>query len=79
MQAGVPVIISKQSGAAEILNNVIKVDYWNVKKMAKTIVQILNDSELGNNLGKEGKREASNLDWKYAASDIRQIYQGLVP
>ena len=41
MQMGVPSIISKQSGCAEILSNVIKVDYWDVNEMANAIYSII--------------------------------------
>ncbi|MDE6683326.1 MAG: glycosyltransferase, partial [Muribaculaceae bacterium] len=34
MEMGVPSIISKQSGCAEILENVIKTDYWDIDAMA---------------------------------------------
>ncbi|MDD2256787.1 MAG: glycosyltransferase, partial [Bacteroidales bacterium] len=34
MQVGVPTIISKQSGCAEILNYAIKTDYWDIDAMA---------------------------------------------
>ncbi|MDD4922305.1 MAG: glycosyltransferase, partial [Bacteroidales bacterium] len=34
MQVGVPTIISKQSGCAEILHNAIKIDYWDIEAMA---------------------------------------------
>ena len=39
MQMGVPSIISKQSGCAEILNNVIKTDYWDIDAMADAITE----------------------------------------
>ncbi|MDE6715100.1 MAG: glycosyltransferase family 4 protein, partial [Muribaculaceae bacterium] len=41
MQMGVPSIISKQSGCAEILSNVIKVDYWDIDAMADAIYSII--------------------------------------
>ena len=77
MHAMTPVIISRQSGASEVLQNVIKVDYWNVQQMADAILQVLTDPELKNNLSKEAKKEAKNLPWKKPASDIRKIYRHL--
>ena len=40
MQCGVPSIISHQSGCSEILNNVIKTDYWDVDAMADAMYSI---------------------------------------
>ena len=41
MEMGVPSIISKQSGCAEILTNVIKTDYWDIDAMADAINSIV--------------------------------------
>jgi glycosyltransferase involved in cell wall biosynthesis len=74
MQAGVPVIISKQSGASEILKNVIKIDYWNVYEMAEVILQLLTDQRLADQLGLDGRHEAENLNWTDSAAQIRKLY-----
>jgi glycogen(starch) synthase len=42
----VPIIISKQSGVAEILNNALKVDFWDVDKMAEMMIMLLKMSKL---------------------------------
>ena len=41
MRSNVPVIISKQSGVAEVLDYAIKVDYWDVDAMADAIYALL--------------------------------------
>lgn len=78
MQAGIPVIISKQSGAAEVIKNGVKVDYWDVRGMADAICRLLNDLELAQKLAIEGKLEVEQLVWKNAASKIRDIYTALL-
>ena len=50
MQMGVPSIISKQSGCAEILENVIKVDYWDTHAMADAMFALVNYPALHNHL-----------------------------
>jgi glycosyltransferase involved in cell wall biosynthesis len=77
MQNGVPVIISKQSGASEILENAVKVDYWDVHQMANAITDLVNNQAKRNMLGKLGKKEANKLLWKNSAERIRQIYINL--
>ena len=42
MQSNVPVIISNQSGVAEILTYAVKVDYWDIEAMADAIYGLLN-------------------------------------
>ena len=45
MRYNIPVIISKQSGVAEILPNAIKVDFWDIDKLASTIINILENPQ----------------------------------
>lgn len=77
MHAMTPVVISRQSGASEVLQNVLKVDYWNVQQIADAVLQLLSDSELKNNMVKEAKKEVKSLLWKKSASYIRKIYRRL--
>jgi len=37
LRIGVPVIISKQSGVAEVLRHAIKVDFWDIDAIADAI------------------------------------------
>jgi len=78
MQAGIPVVISKQSGVAEVVKNAIKVDYWDTRAMADAIYAILINREYGLRLGEKGKREADQLIWKNAALKVSKIYQNLL-
>jgi len=77
MQNGVPVVISRQSGVSEILENAVKVDYWNVRQMANAITDLVNNRAKRNKLGKLGKKEANKVLWKNSADRIRQIYINL--
>ncbi len=75
MQAGVPVIISHQSGVAEILSNAIKVDFWDVDAMADAIHGILNYPVMSKSLARYGKKESYNLKWEDSALRVRQVYK----
>lgn len=74
MQVGVPTIISKQSGCAEILNYAIKTDYWDIDAMANAIYSIICYPALYKFLKEEGKREVDNIKWEYAGNKVRDIY-----
>ena len=41
MSHDVPVIISKQSGVAEVLTHALKVDFWDINEMANKIIAVL--------------------------------------
>jgi glycogen synthase len=74
MQVGVPTIISKQSGCAEILNNAIKTDYWDIEAMADAIYSIISYPAMYEYLKQEGKREVDEIKWEYAGQKVRNIY-----
>lgn len=74
MRSGVPTIISKQSGVAEVLTHSIKVDYWDVDAMADAIYGLLNYEPLARMTGELGLDEVNRLKWENAARKIRDIY-----
>lgn len=74
MQCGIPTIISKQSGCAEILNKAVKVDYWNIEAMADAIYSICTYPAMADFLSKEGKAEVDEIKWEYAGLKVRDIY-----
>jgi glycogen(starch) synthase len=78
MQSSVPVIISQQSGVAEILRHAIKVDFWDIDAMADAIYGILNYEALSKTFKKYGKEEVENLKWENSARKVREVYLGLV-
>ncbi|MGN0224109.1 MAG: glycosyltransferase family 4 protein [Muribaculaceae bacterium] len=74
MQMGVPSIISKQSGCAEILNNVIKTDYWDIDAMADAINAIISYPALYNQLRQDGLDEVAQITWDKAGQKVIDIY-----
>jgi len=74
MQVGVPTIISKQSGCAEILENTIKIDYWDIEAMADAIYSIISYPAMYDFLKAEGKSEVDEIKWEYAGKKVRNIY-----
>ncbi len=75
MRSNVPVIISKQSGVAEILDYAVKVDYWDVDAMADAIYGFVAYPALGNMFAKKGLEEVTGLKWTSAAAKIKKVYE----
>jgi glycogen(starch) synthase len=72
---GVPVVLSKESGAAEILQNgTLKVDSWDVETMAKMIVSILRYPLLAETLRRVSTEEIRGLTWEEAARKCIRLY-----
>ncbi|MCX4331240.1 MAG: glycosyltransferase family 4 protein [Muribaculaceae bacterium] len=75
MQMGVPSIISKQSGCAEILTNVIKTDYWDIDAMADAIYSIITYPAMHAQLKEEGLAEVNQITWDKAGQKVINIYK----
>lgn len=78
MKSGVATIISKQSGVAEVLEHSIKVDYWNVDKMADAIYGLLAYPALNKIVSEEGKHEVDLLKWENAAIKVHKVYEDML-
>jgi len=74
MRSDVPVVISKQSGVAEVLKHALKVDFWDVDGLADSIYGLLHYKSLSNMFIREGKEEVDNLKWEHAAKKIKDLY-----
>ncbi len=53
IQSGVPVIISKQSGVAEVMPHAIQLDFWNVNSLANAICSVPRYKSLAKTLRKK--------------------------
>ncbi|NIM19165.1 MAG: glycosyltransferase [Candidatus Latescibacteria bacterium] len=72
---GVPVIMSKSSGVAEVLRRgALKVDFWDVELMAKMIVSVLKYPHLAETLRRESAAEIRGLTWDAAARKCISSY-----
>jgi len=74
MQSNVPVIISHQSGVAEILTHAIKTNFWDVDAMADAIYGLLNYPALSKVFKKYGKEEVDELKWEKSALKVKEVY-----
>jgi glycosyltransferase involved in cell wall biosynthesis len=74
MQTNVPIIISRQSGVAELIRNAVKTDFWDVHAMADAVHGILKYKKLAKTMASEGKQEVRKLNWEHAAEEIKQVY-----
>ena len=78
MRSGVPVIISRQSGVAEVLDYAIKVNYWDVDALADAIYGLLTYPALGRMFASKGLEGGTGLKWTNAAAKIKTVYETVV-
>lgn len=77
MKSNVPVIISKQSGVAEVLDYALKVDYWDVDAMADAIYALVTYPALARMFSRKGHEEVTGIKWSNAAAKVKAVYEQL--
>jgi glycosyltransferase involved in cell wall biosynthesis len=78
MQSNVPVLISRQSGVAEILTYAIKTNFWDVDAMADAIHGVLKYPALSKMFVKYGKKEVDSLKWEKSALNVKEVYDSVL-
>lgn len=78
MRTNVPSIISKQSGAAEVLKYALKVDFWDVDALADDIYALVKYPALSDFAAKEGYDEVNNLKWNNATAKLKKVYESII-
>lgn len=74
IQAGVPVILSKQAGVSEVMPHAIKVNFWDSDAFAEAICNVLRFKSLADTLKKNGSEEMKNITWDKAAKKLTTLY-----
>jgi glycogen(starch) synthase len=69
-----PVLISKQSGVAEVLPNALKSDFWDTEDMADKILTVLREKQLRQTLSENGHEDARRTTWEEAAGKCMVLY-----
>ena len=75
---GAPVIVSKQSGAAEVLDHSFKIEPWDTDLMADCILTVLREEPLAMQLRTEARHILPHLSWRNQASKVHGIYRQLL-
>ncbi len=73
-----PVIVSKQSGVSEVLRNALKVDFWDVDKIASQIVALLELPELRRVIVERAREEIRHIHWDAAAEKLVPVYESVI-
>ncbi len=77
MSNGTPVIVSKQSGVAEVITHALKVDFWDTDEIANNILAVIKNKVLRDTLQKEGLTQVKEITWGKAALKMKTLYQTL--
>lgn len=78
LQHGTPVIVSKTAGVAEIVRNLLRVDFGDVDGLASRILSVLLFPPLKDALASRGRAEVRRLSWRESAGRCLMVYRELV-
>lgn len=78
MRHGVPVILPRHAGVAEVVRNCLRVDYWDIDGIAYRIIAVVSGRDsLAQELSRNAAQEVTRLTWNRAARKLVRIYHGL--
>jgi len=67
-------IITRQSGVGEVLNNIFRYDFWDEDTLADQIIGIATSTALKDSLQQNVKREYAKISWQDVAKSYLHIY-----
>ena len=76
--ANLPMVLSKQSGAAEVLTSAITIDKNDIKGFASAILSLLDDQKLAGKMAEQNKLAIKNLSWEKSAAEICDIFETVI-
>ncbi len=74
LKNGTPILISKQSGVAEVVHHALKTDFWDIDEMTNKIVSVLRHPELQEELKEKGNKESQKFTLEEPARKVLEIY-----
>jgi glycogen(starch) synthase len=78
MHFGCALILSKQSGASDIVKSAYVVEYWDVDKMVDIVLELINNPELLKAKQEEARREVQTFRWEDRAREVLEVYRELL-
>lgn len=78
INADVPVVLSSNCGAAELLDSVLTVAPDDCQAMADAIVRLITDPQYARALAAGAREEMRNVSWDESAGNLKGLYQDLV-
>jgi glycosyltransferase involved in cell wall biosynthesis len=73
-----PILISKQSGASEVITNALKTDFWDVEEMANKIINVIRHPALHYELRRNSYHEARKFNLDEPAKKTEDCYKDVI-
>lgn len=76
-QRHTPVIVSRNTGVAEVMPSAIAVDFWDVHAMTDQVLKLLAEPHYAHGVVERQLEEVQKVTWHRAADKIRSVYNRL--
>ncbi len=74
---GTPVVMTHQSGVAEVLTHSLKYDYWDTDRLADIIVNVASSKGLQEAMVTNATSQLEKLSWQQVAERCLNVYHGM--
>ncbi len=78
VQYGLPVIMSKTSGAGEVLPSALKIDFWDTHKLAQYMIASLDYKGLHDEIVGKAAVDLKDITWENTADKVIKVYQSII-
>ena len=75
---GLPMVLSKQSGASELLSAAKTAHHWDVETFAKKIVKLLDDPKAMKNMVDKNKELLAQRTWTVVSQEIKEVFEAVL-
>lgn len=75
VRAGLPVIVSKQSGVREVIASCVAVDFWDIEKLADEMLRILENEAYAARLVSSTRNDLARITWGSSAAKVESVYE----
>ncbi len=76
-QRHTPVIVSRNTGVAEVMPSAISVDFWDIEAMTNQVVQLISQPKYAHGVIDRQLEEVQRVTWHSAANKIKSVYSKL--
>ena len=78
LRQGTPCIVPKTAGVAEILQNVLKCDFWDVNELSNCILSVLRFNSMRQVLTNNAQEEVKHITWENTARKTLAAYEHVI-
>lgn len=75
--SGMAVLLTKQSGASEVLRSVLKFDFWDTTRLADCIVNLAQNTTIRTAIASDAQREVATMSWDSTGASLTTLYRSV--